>query len=268
MSVFDGKFNKVAILVSTGRTGTRALAQYLDKAYPDVKALHEPSPSRNLKRISNRYLCKRISRDDLVRALTDSRRDLLARITEPIYIESNPFLRGFLDAFDEVFGGPLIVHIVRDPRTFIRSYINFGAFRGLKGLAAAYYPFWELKPELYERSPARRWRDMSPAERGAWRWATINGELNRGEELFGERYLRLRFEDLFTPDGSGLRTLTDWIGLPEKAEVAEAARTEKVNASRDRGFPKWENLDPGLRNAVLAHCKDMMQTYGYRVDEA
>ncbi len=268
MATLGGKFDKVVILVSTGRTGTSALAQYLDRAYDNVKALHEPPPSRNLRRDSNRYLCKRLSKDGLARTLTDSRRGLLARVTEPIYIESNPFLHGFLDVFDEVFGCPLIVHIVRDPRTYIRSYINFGVFRGVKGLCAAYYPFWMLKPEFYEQNPATRWADMSPAERVAWRWVTVNGELNRGEELFGERYLRIRFEDLFTPDGSGLRILTDWIGLPENAEVAEAARTEKVNVSRDRGFPKWENLDPGLRDAVLAHCKDMMQTYGYRVDEA
>ena len=91
---------RTIVLVSTGRTGTRALAEYWNSAYPDVTALHEPVPSRSLRRLSNRYLCKKVDLDTLTREFTRSRRRLLASIDTPVYVESNPFLHGCLDAFD------------------------------------------------------------------------------------------------------------------------------------------------------------------------
>jgi hypothetical protein len=263
VAVFSGKFDTVVIILSTGRTGTMALAQYLDTCYDQVKGLHEPPPSRHLRIASNRYLCGRVSKDDLVGIFARSRRRLFEGISEPIYVEANNFLHGFLDAFEEIFDAPRVVHVVRDPRTFIRSWINFGVFRGLKGLAGRYYPFWLLKPERYEKNPARRWSRMARPERIAWYWNAINRELNRGQELFGQRYLRLRFEEIFAEEGSELSRLVRWMGLPERDQLLAQARKQRINPSRDAGFPPWQQWDPGIQQSVLDLAGRLMTQYGY-----
>lgn len=267
MAVFSGKFQTVALLLSTGRTGTKALAQYFDTSFAEVCALHEPAPSRHLRVASNRYLCGRLAREQMVKLFADARRDRVAAISEPIYIESNPFLHGFVDVLDDVFEAPRVVHIVRDPRSYVRSYINYGAFRGIKGLAARLYPYWMLKPEQVDPAAPRRWTAMSQVERLAWRWATINASLDRGASIFGERYVRVRFEDLFAEDGSGLRWLAERIGLRPSAQF-ERLREERVNASTGRQMPKWEQWDAADRRALMELCGPQMDRYGYGAADA
>ena len=239
-----------------------ALARYFDEIYDNVCAVHEPRPSRHLRLASNRYLCHRIGRDELVQMLVAARQKAFARITQPIYIESNPFLHGFLDALPEVFYPLKVVHVVRDPRTYIRSCMNFGDFRGLKKLASN-WTYWMLKPDLLESKPLRRWRQMSEPERLAWRWKTLNLELNRGEKLLGDDYLRVNFEGVFAADGVGLSRLARWLKLEATQQLQAKPRTGKINPSRDHGFPKWDHLDEKTRSDVLSQCADLMSAYGY-----
>ena len=118
-----------------------ALAHQLNRWYGNVCALHEPRPSRSLRIASNRFLCGKLSRQQMARRLAHARQALLGAMTEPIYIESNNSLYGFIDVLDEVFDQPYVLHVVRDPRTYIRSWINFGVYHGLKGLAGRFFPY-------------------------------------------------------------------------------------------------------------------------------
>ena len=104
MAYYSGQFEKIAVILSTGWTGTMALAHYFDASYDQVKALHEPKPSRRLRLASNRYLYGQLSKSNLAQQLIRSQRRLFRDISEPFYIESNGFLHGFLDVFDDVFG--------------------------------------------------------------------------------------------------------------------------------------------------------------------
>lgn len=266
MAVFSGRFDKVVFIVSSGRTGTTALAQHLSAAYPNVCALHEPKPSWRLRRASAKSLCGRLTKEQLVHQLAAARRGLVSRITQPIYIESNPFLGGFLDAFDAVFDKPLVIHLVRDPRTFIRSSMNFGTFRGLKNLAQGFIPWWLPKPELFPNANGRTWNAMAEPERLAWYWGMLNRELNRGQQLYGGRYLRMRFEDLFAKDGSGMHPFTDFIGLPRNPRLIEEANRENVNASRESSFPRFADWPADLKAQLAEHCGELMALYGYAPD--
>jgi len=263
MAVFSGKFARAVFIVSSGRTGTMALARHLDACYEQVWAAHEPRPSWRLRRASSRALCGRLSREELARLLADNRRRLVAGIGAVYYIESNPFLGGFLDVFGDVFENAAVVHVVRDPRTYIRSGMNFGTFRGIKGLAVRLIPWWLPRPELMPGSGGLRWSEMSPPVRLAWYWAMLNRHLNRGQTLYGDNYLRIRFEDLFARDGSGLKQLAAWIGLPWDERLVQCANSEKVNASRDAGFPRFADWSDSLKRQVMDHCGELMELYGY-----
>jgi hypothetical protein len=255
VAVFPGK--RFVLIVSTGRTGTKALAQHLDKCYPQVCALHEPRPSWRLRMATTRALCGKMQRQQLVEKLVRLRRGLISRVSQGIYVESNPYLSGFIEVFPEVFEDARVVHVVRDPRTYVRSGVNFGAFRGTKKLASEWWPNWFPKPA------GSRWGEMDSIERLAWFWALVNSHLNRGEEIYGERYLRIGFEELFSPEGEGLERLTDWIGLPRSGAMREEARKEHVNASRVEELAAWDKWPASDQQKVMKHCGDLMRMYGY-----
>jgi hypothetical protein len=270
MPIWQDKFEQVVVVLSTGRTGTQALAHYFNTAYDNVTALHEPKPTRHFRMMSNRAMTGKLNRETAVRALVRSRRRLVEKITRPIYVESNWYLYGFLEPLKEVFGRPKILHVVRDPRTFIPSYINYGTFSGLKKVAAEFLPYWYLKPEQYEANPAKTWKQMSQPERLAWHWHVVNREIDRGAALYGEDYLLLRYEDLFPREKdaaaktlpAGLARLLDWVGLAPNEQLIQLLG-DKRNASRNRGYPKWGQWDEPSRAAVLAMCGEQMERYGY-----
>jgi hypothetical protein len=209
-----------------------------------------------------------VDRGRLISAYVHARQGLFAGMTERIYVESNNFLHGFLDVLDDIFERPRIVHIVRDPRTYIRSWINFGVFRGIKGLAGQFWKYWLLKPELLSPRPAFRWNAMGQQERIAWYWTAINRELNRGRELFGDRYIRLRFEDIFAPDNRPMDNLAQWLGLPARTNPQATLAAEKVNRSRRNLCPPFEQWDRLTQEKVLNQCRELMDLYGYNAPAA
>ena len=257
---------KVVVILSTGRTGTKALAHFFNTSYDNVTALHEPRPSRHLRLLSNRAMAKGMTPDAAVRALSKARSRLLASLTRPIYIESNWYVYGFIDALRPVFGANTqVLHVVRDPRTYVPSMLNYGTYQGLKAVATKFVPYWYIRPEQMDPNPPKRWPQMSEAERLAWHWHVVNREIDRARDSFGNDYLFMRYEDLFNPDGSGLAKLLPWIGLPENKELLDKVRGERVNASTGRSSA-WEKLPAEARKAVLDMCAEQMRRYGYSVN--
>jgi hypothetical protein len=257
------KFKTLVVVVSTGRTGTQALAHHLDASYPDVTALHEPRPSRHLRLLSNQAVAGKLPRHAAVRALVRSRQRLFARTHTPVYVESNWYVYGLLEAVREIAPRVKVLHVVRDPRTYIPSGINFGQFRGLRAIATRFLPYWYLKPEHAKDPPALRWSQMTDPQRLAWHWTVCNGEIDRVAPLFGDNYLFMKYEEIFSKDAAGLGRLLAWMGLEENASIREKMREKKVNASTARRCPKWEQWEPAERKAVLDMCGERMQQYGY-----
>lgn len=259
------KFQQVIVVVSTGRTGTQALAHHLDACYREVTALHEPVPSRHLRLLSNRAVAGKLTREHAVRALVRSRERLLTRVQTPVYIESNWYLYGLLEALRQIVRDVKVLHVVRDLRTYIPSGINFGQFSGLRALATWFVPYWYLKPEQapHHLRPATPWSQLTQPERLAWHWKIVNGEIDRVAPQFGKNFLRMRYEDLFGAEGTGLDQLLDWVRLPDNSGFRARMRERKVNASTTARCPRWGEWDPQGRRRVLALCGAQMDRYGY-----
>src|SRR5688572_466680 len=91
------------IILSTGRTGTMALARHFHDSYDAITGRHEPRPTRHLRLASGRRLSGGARPADLRRQLASARDKLLAGVTTPIYLESNWYLYGFLDVLRDVY---------------------------------------------------------------------------------------------------------------------------------------------------------------------
>ncbi len=263
-SRLGGHLDQTVFIVSTGRTGTNAIAHYLSDLGAGVRAVHEPKPSRIFRVISNMHLCGRISTDTVAAALRATRRRHLAALTSGTYVESNPFLHGCLDALEEAFENVRVLHILREPIGYIRSHINHGVFVGLKGLAGRRFPYWLLKPDYFDAASRLHWISLSQEERLAWRWATINSVLDEGERLFGYRYRRIRYEDLF--NGPVIESVMEWLSLPGSDRLRELAAERRYNESRvERARPLEDWPDP-VRQRVRELCEAGMIRYGYDPD--
>ena len=254
-----------AIIVSTGRTGTVALARILGRAYPDVHALHEPPGSRLIRVAGNAYLAGRLSRRQVIRLLqhTVGRR---ARATRRrMYIEASPLLRTVLGPLtQDVLPRARVIHVTRDPRAYIRSYINHGVFSGIKGFAARHVPYAVLRPEHLDPASPRRWMDMDPVEAIAWRWRTLNRLIEDAGAEMGDRYIRLRFEDLLGASGAGLRDLVRWLGLDPERLPADATSIP-ANQSLGQSLPATDDWPARWHALVLHECGASMERYGYPV---
>lgn len=251
-----------ALIVSTGRTATQALAHYLDSCYPQICALHEPKPSRFLRLVSNRFLSGNISKERALEIFLRKRTKLFRSLQQPLYIESSNFLHGFAAILNSIFPSYKVIHVVRDPRTYVPSILNHGTLRGLKGLAARYCPYWYMKPELLEKSPEKRWDEMQDYEKLIWNWRFINSVLNECESVLGANYLRLRFEDMFKAENPSILTLVEWLGLEKRNDLLQRAKN-KLNKSRLAVCPKWEEWPSEWKELLLSHCGDLMRMYGY-----
>lgn len=253
---------KSVIVLSTGRTGTDFLARFFATNFPGVKAVQEEFGGRRIRLLSNRYLSGRLSRDELIRKLKKRYGPRLADVREPLFFEANPYLSGCLDVLTDVFCEPLIVHIVRDPRTYAQSHINFGAFHGLKRVAGYLIPSWSLKPEHYDPGSQFKWSKMPAHLRMAWRWKVINEHLDRGLSLYPGRYHRLAFEDLFVGEATGLKQLVELCDLPWKPNFRDSLGT-RANASRRKSFPHWRDWSDEMAQDVHCVCGELMNRYGY-----
>ena len=254
---------RVAFIVSSGRTGTQFLAHYLDANYDDVVARHEPPPSRLLRLASHARLDGALSRSTLRRLLERYRRRSLSRLDATLYVESNPFLAGFADVLDEVFEAATLIHVVRDPRDYVRSAMNHGLGTGWKGLANRWLPYWYPKVEraLDLREP------LDWPMRAAAHWSLVNARL-RDAGAGMEHYLCLHYEGIFDSERSGLRALCRALDLPfrdenDEREQLAVSPAQPINRATLDELPDWREWTPERCRSLQRLCGAQMQSYGY-----
>ncbi len=257
---------RVAVVLSSGRTGTQFLARYFDANFDHVIARHEPSPSRLFRILSNARVAGAVDPQRLRSALVQFRARRVESLREraDLYLESNGLLYAFVDLMTELWPDLSVVHVVRDPRDAIRSALGHGNDRGLKRLAGAIVPHWLPDP----RRTLGIERPLTLVERYAVAWAVINRTIQQ-QGGQGPHYLRVRFEELVDERASGLQAICAHLELPFRDEDGEGGGTDarvsphqRFNASRHEAA-SWTDWSPGECRTVQELCGELMQEYGY-----
>jgi hypothetical protein len=248
---------QMVFVLSTGRTGTKFIAEYFSRNYPDVLALHEPKPSYRLRVLSNAHVDGKVSAGTLLAALRRDRKQITDKLTQRLYVEATGYMYGCVDVLDQFTAAPIILHILRDPRDFVRSAHNYGSYSGRKRLATLFFPYW-FPPvkQVLGRMAGHSWLQISAAK-----WAVINRVLfERGPRYPG--YHLVRFEDIFDAQNSGLQQICGWLGLPFIADGRFSPK-EKVNQSYQERLPRWPQWTPTQARELHALCSPLMQAHGY-----
>jgi hypothetical protein len=255
-----GMPEKVVFILSTSRTGTKTLAEGL--AGGDILSPHQPPFSRLLTITSNYYLHGWISK----RALEW----LVARLREPQILRAD--CRYYVQVYSldylpakiirQKYPNVHIIHIVRDPRTFVRSYLNWMHTRFKSFVANKFLLGWHPSGFFTGEIPWRTWRRMDEFQRVCWHWTYKNTLL---EHLFedDQRYARIRFEDLFLAhDPEVLKAALSFVGIPYRDEFT-AMLKKSENVSQRTYYPRWERWKPQRQRQLWDICGEKMKQYGY-----
>lgn len=243
-------------IISTGRTGTTYLANYLSRHH-DTYAVHEPKPSWRLRMWSIARLENQLSDEYLYRVYTKLRAKRFRNVQESIYVESNPALKGFALSLAKHMPNAYIIHVVRDPRDSLVSGINYGALRFKKRMMASLTPYWHMHP-----LGLRRQKDLV-INKIARSWLVTNKHIRESQDYSGH-YMCVRFEDLF--DGnSRLDEVLDFIGIePQTQPISQSSQNGlNKNASKYNDIDPWQHWSPDFAQRIHDIVGEAMEEYGY-----
>lgn len=247
---------KVYVL-STGRTATTLLARVLTTAL-DSTVSHQIPGSRAANLLGNLVDAKLISAE---RGLSLAKRALGGRLEEAT---TDP-LRSMivLSQLRRVgrSSDSRVVHVVRDPRDFASSFMNWKASRPRRLFLHHAVPLWQPSPLFARDLGWARALRMRKFERFCWVWK----RKNEAFEMLSDRhlYLRVRMEDALASDGDGLEELFDFIGAKSQGSEVSEMLERVLNAPSSNHFPQWKLWDGSRARLLDRHCRTLMNRYGY-----
>ena len=163
---------------------------------------------------------------------------------------------------DVVSVKPKIIHVVRDPRDFVSSFMNWKDQKIKRKILHHIIPFWQPTPWIVGESSFMERMSMSKFEHFCWIWRYKN-ELFERLEMKGE-YKRFHFEDIVqgdTEESSAISELNNFLEFSNN-EKSVNRPSKKVNKSKGK-FPKWINWTPQQAAILDKHCGELMRKYGY-----
>ncbi len=279
-------------IASGGRTGTNFLGEQLKHCIQDCWSEHEPdmfagfnslSAERmrrfgfnhvigrrivgraGLRVLGTRYLKGDISFDETARRLRAERATYHRMVRQSLLVESYGRWWMFADRIDEVFPGCKMLAIVRDPRSWIASWLKKNP-----GLGPHYrshlLPPGPVTPEaLGDERYAARWNGMNALEKIAWHWNLTNTTICNAARN-SDNIRVLRFEDLFSGDKEVLEDLAEFLAdFPQrrfKVRTIEPLLAGKINASSAApdDWTHWSDSEKALVNEI---CGETMEYLGY-----
>jgi hypothetical protein len=254
-------------VVSTGRTGTQFLADLFGRL--GARASHEPGP-KWLRLVSNAHVAGRLSSERAARLVGHVRRNEVEQAGAPPWVESSCLVYGLVDPLLAGFPDAHVVQVVRDPRSYVRSAMGWGAYRA-GGRPLNVVPFRRLAPSQFRPRSVRRrlqWAGESQFERLCWAWAAMNRSM-REQGSGSSRFSVVRYEDLFDPERSGptLHSLCALAGFEADDATLSRLAERRINAgTRTPEIPEWSRWTPAERRRLVRECADEAARYGYDLD--
>ncbi|MBS3806590.1 MAG: sulfotransferase [Bacteroidales bacterium] len=238
---------KTIFITSTGRTGTDFFTTLFNEYVDNAWSMHEPRPA--FRRRSHQLITRRPT-------LFEKHYFRLPRIkrhrkrAEEWYVETNYHLAAAIDFLREVFPEGSVVHVIRDGRSVVTSWLN--KYR--------YITNNHLLPEHVEDRQAQElWDKWNPVQKLAWYWKTINlMAVSKHPDIW------IRFEDIFSGDKEGVfKVLDHFEGLHYKHPQVEKLLERKVNKTQTPFFPTYDQWPDFWKEQFYEIAGDAMQKFGY-----
>jgi hypothetical protein len=240
-------------VLSTGRAGSTFLSNCLDSTGEFDHQLHQQDFSRKLNIDSNKVIDKPSGQAALVK-------DYLGKFSEGIPSSSCDPLQSMalyylLENRDQ---DAKVIHLVRDPRAVVRSFMNWKNRKVSGKVAHHLVPYWMPIPTQTDDMSLMQYAMLPKYVHYAWIW-------NFKNRLFGslkikDNYRLIRLEDLYASE-EVMNELFGFIGV--KTQVRPEKHGQKSNASEMREFPMWRDWTPKMAKNIDRYCGPLMNELGY-----
>lgn len=288
----------LAFIISAGRTGTTFLGNKASEVIEDCHSTHEPdnlsvTASLSIQRVrefglwhmifgrmlgrtgpravGTRFLVGSATASSCQNDMERMRYDYFARQKHSLVIESNPQWHYAIDLMPHVWPNAKIAVIVRDPRTWIQSWIRKGR-RHTKLDLARYFPPGRITPcRVRDYVSRKRWRKLDTFGKLAWEWQAVNRRLIRHAENNPLCRIFL-YEDLFgNPASREMERLIRFLASHHDRQYRYAIPTEYTHERHHAStghFPDWQSWHPNQAMLVDSLCGDIMKSLGYGFEDA
>ncbi len=249
---------KYIFLVGTGRIASFYITHFVKENVGNLFSCHEPN--RLLKVISNLYVSGKISENRAEKYLRSFKRSVDKRIDREnvtVYFQSDPWIFGLIGFLEKVFSAPFVVHIVRNPVTYIPSQLNMFYNNKLYGLLRDIIPYWKLRGYMTGDYPKREWNSFPLHLKTAWYWNFVNNYIEKNKGKLSN-YAIYKYEELFS-DGK-LEDMLNFCGV--ELEITHF-NNSFLNTKRNLAPKKFEPLNENEIESVKEMCFDLMRQYGY-----
>lgn len=281
-------------LISAGRTGTRFFGELLHTVIEDCYSCHEPDAvnlreweelikkirifgvkrlfldklmgtfgARNL---TNNYLSGTWDLPKSVEEFCSQRERILTLAVERLYIESNQALFGLIPVISKAFERSKIVVVIRDPRDWVRSVMNFETIYGRRD-----HQWWRnkrLDPFLVQdKIHMREWREYDKFKKLVWYYRTVYANILERSRIQGLKIYR--YEDLFlAPDKyDHLRDFLEFVTHFDKRvfhyRIPRDFLEKKVHVNISYKFPRWPAWSTMQAKFLYDMCGRLMETFHY-----
>lgn len=254
--------------LSTRRTGTVFLTQVLQTILGnEAIAEHEGSgKDRIINLLANMYFAGVLSQESFQRYLEGH---LKKNIDESAayYINISPFMYGAPYIAPDLFKEFKIIHIVRDPRKFVKSAINFIYTRPTSFLAHKFLPYWmppKTEKFFFESFLNNPYREF---DQYCWEWAFKNARIEESLRNANDS-LTIKFENLVDKDqaASTHQEILEFIGFDKKRTPVDITTLNK-NVSKPRKEGDWQSWSNIKCYRLQVVCQPIMKIYGYGQEE-
>ncbi|MDH3708428.1 MAG: sulfotransferase [Cyclobacteriaceae bacterium] len=253
---------KIVFFLGTHRTGTQLIANFFDQGFANVKSCHQLSSHKLLNILSTLMLHGYLPSSLFNSAVDFLLARRLRRMECSTYIETTGWNYVAAKRIIQTFPDVRVIHLVRDPREFVPSYLNVIRNRRKSWIASYLVPFWTISAVAVGALGSHEWANMTPFDRLCWTWAYKNQYLENTYK--SENYLLLRLEDLTNPKSrSGtLATLFAFIDIPLSEGDGDFLSQRHNTQFREEG-ETWRRWPMDKCQRLHNICGDLMSRYGY-----
>ncbi len=196
-------------------------------------------------------------------------KSLIPRREEPVRLVDKSVHMGlWLELVFKTFPDALVVHIVRNPRTCIpsiaagwRDGTRFETFDPPGSLAIKGYAGSKWKFPLPEG-----WRDHksdSVEEVASFQWSSIQTSILGHQETLGDRYRRIRLEDLASSPKQELESLSEWLGAKHHEYFRDVAADLPVVNARIKAGDETRPLRNVVNSGTHNQIRQLGEALGY-----
>lgn len=287
---------KIVIITSPGRTGTKYFGEVLGNVFENCYSMHEPDvlntklidtlkkirtfgfnnmilsrllQTRGVRILSEKRIANECEDEIIIKRLKKLRFKFYSSIEQDLIIESYYAWYGLLDLLPRIFPNIKIVSIVRDPREWVRSNMNWGTQFGFRDTVTK-LGFKRINPKrINDKRFKGNWEQLELFEKLAWQWNLIAENLLR----IDYHYARLfKYENIFFDESkSSLKDMMNFIGTWEdkvfRFDNSKLNLKQRIHKNVSYSYPEWKTWTSEQAIIIDRYCGKTMKELGYGMEE-